>query len=104
MITDGHEVFIVTAASVYQTLPAKMDWFFGHYPYLGWENIVIAHRKQIVQGDVLIDDGVHNLVGGDYFKLLYDCPNNRAYDAGGNGMVRVYSLKEAYEVINKELL
>ena len=104
MISDGHEVFVVTAASVYQTVPAKMDWLFAHYPYLSWENVMIARRKQLIQGDVLIDDGIHNLEGGNYFKILYDCPYNQSYNAEANGMVRVYSLKEAYEVINGELL
>jgi len=104
MMEDGHEVFILTASSVYQTLPAKIDWLLRHYPYLSWENVMIARRKQIVTGDVLIDDGVHNLEGGGYFKILMDAPNNRAYDAESNGMSRVYSLKEAYDIIKKELL
>ena len=104
MILDGHEVLIVTAASVYQTLPPKMDWLFKHYPYLSWGNVIITRRKQLIQGDVLIDDGVHNLEGGNYYKILYDCPYNRAYNAAANGMARVYSLKEAYEVIKEKLL
>ena len=99
MIDDGHDVLIVTA-SIYQTLPAKMDWLFAAFPFLSWENVIITRRKQLIKGDVLIDDGVHNLEGGDYFKILMDSPNNRAYDAAGNGMVRVYTMKEAYEAIN----
>jgi len=103
MLDDGHEVYIVTAA-VYQTLPAKMEWLFTHYPYIKWENVIITRRKQLIRADVLIDDGIHNLEGGDYFKILVDSPNNRHYDAEGNGMVRVYSLDEAYETINRVLL
>ena len=99
MIDDGHEIFVVTASSVYQTLPAKIDWLLKHYPYLTWDNVVLARRKQIVSGDVLIDDGIHNLEGGGYFKILMDAPNNRAYDAEKNGMIRVYTLKEAYDVM-----
>jgi 5'(3')-deoxyribonucleotidase len=102
MIDDGHDVLIVTA-SVYQTLPAKMDWLFVHYPYLSWDNVILTRRKQLIRADVLIDDGIHNLEGGNYFKILFDCPNNRHYDAKKNGMIRVYSLKEAYEAINKHL-
>ena len=100
MMEDGHEVFIVTAASVYQTLPAKIGWLLENYPCLCWDDIVITSRKQIVSGDVLIDDAVHNLEGGDYLKILMDCPNNQGYDAEGNGMVRVSTLTDAYEVIN----
>ena len=103
LVEEGHDVLIVTA-SVYQTLPAKMDWFFANFPFLSWENVIITRRKQLIRGDVLIDDGVHNLVGGAYFKILMDSPNNRAYDAPGNGMVRVYNIKEAYEAIHKYLI
>ena len=99
LIEEGHDVLIVTA-SVYQTLPAKMDWLFANFPFLSWENVIITRRKQLIRGDVLIDDGVHNLEGGSYFKILMDSPNNRAYDAVGNGMIRVYTIKEAYEAIH----
>ena len=100
MIRDGHEVYIVTATHIYQTLPAKIDWLFLNYPYLAWESIITTNKKQIVMGDVLIDDAVHNLEGGNYIKMLYDCPHNRKYDAEGNGMIRVYNLMDAYDVIS----
>jgi len=104
MARDGHEIYVVTAASVYQTIPAKIDWLLANYPFLTWGNIVIVNRKQIVSGDVLIDDAVHNLEGGDYFKILLDAPNNKGYDAERNGMVRVYDLREAYEVIKEHFM
>jgi 5'(3')-deoxyribonucleotidase len=102
MLGDGHEIFIVTASSVYQTLPAKIGWLLKHYPFLTWDDVIIARRKQMVSGDVLIDDGIHNLEGGGYFKILMDCPNNRGYDAAANGMVKVFTLREAYGAIKKE--
>jgi len=102
MVGDGHEVYVVTAASVYRTIPAKIDWLLANYPSLSWEDVVIANKKQIVTGDVLIDDAVHNLEGGDYFKILIDSPNNAGYDAEGNGMARAPDLKAAYEIIKKE--
>jgi len=102
MVGDGHEVYVVTAASVYLTIPAKIDWLLANYPFLRWGNVVIANKKQIISGDVLIDDAIHNLEGGDYFKILIDSPNNTGYDAEANGMVRASDLKEAYKAIRKE--
>ena len=99
MIDDGHNVTVVTAVAVYQTLPAKLDWLFKNYPFFKLENVIMANKKQMITGDVLIDDAVHNLEGGQYFKILFDCPQNRKYDTKKNGMVRVYSMKEAYETI-----
>jgi len=102
LIDDGHEVSVVTAQlAAYQTIPAKIDWLLKHYPFFKWDDVIITSKKQKVSGDVLIDDGIHNLEGGKYFKILFDCPNNRSYNAKQNGMTRVYSLKEAYEVIQE---
>ena len=50
----------------------------------------------------MIDDGFHYLEGGSYFKILIDAPYNQDYDAEKNGMVRVSTLKEAYDVIREE--
>jgi 5'(3')-deoxyribonucleotidase len=55
-------------------------------------------------GDVLIDDSIHNLLDGNYLKILFDHPNNHNYDARANQMHRVYTLAQAYEIITKELL
>jgi len=71
---------------------------------LSRSDIIITTKKQKVIGDVLIDDMVHNFEGGNYLKLLFDSPINRNYDAEANGMVRVHTLKEAYEVIHSILL
>lgn len=99
LIADGHRVLIVTT-SAYQTLRTKMDVvLFGYFPFLTWNDVIITSHKQLVKGDVLVDDGVHNLEGGDYMKVLMDAPHNRSYDTEANGMVRVKSWGEAYSVI-----
>ena len=28
----------------------------------------------------MIDDGIHNLIGGEYKKILFDAPYNRSFD------------------------
>ena len=63
-----------------------------------WE----VQDELLIKGDVLIDDGFHYLEGGSYFKILIDAPYNQDYDAEKNGMVRVSTLKEAYDVIREE--
>jgi len=98
MLDDGHELTIVTAHSN-RTAGVKFEWITKHFPFISRDDIIIARKKGKVIGDVLIDDEVRNLIGGDYLKILFDHPNNRGYDAEANGMIRVHSLKEAYEVI-----
>ena len=53
----------------------------------------------MIKGDILIDDAVHNHIGGDYRKFLMNAPHNEKYDADANGMIRVSSWKEIYELI-----
>lgn len=96
---DGHRVYIVTATT-YETLPAKMDRvLFRYFPYLTFDDVIVTSNKQLIKGDVLIDDGVHNHIGGDYAKLLMDAPHNKDFDAEANGMKRVYNWQEIYNII-----
>lgn len=96
---DGHKVLIVTTSD-YRTLRSKMDnVLFRYFPMFTWNDVIITAHKQIVNGDVLVDDGVHNLIGGSYEKLLMDAPHNRRFDAEANGMTRVTSWSEAYTKI-----
>ena len=102
LIADGHEVFIVTN-SPYQVMEAKMEKvLFRHFPFIDWKHVIITGSKPLIKGDVLVDDGVHNLLGGDYSKLLFTAPHNRSSDAEGNGMVRVDSWKMIYNILSAQ--
>lgn len=101
LVADGHQVLIVTTSS-YETLRTKMEEvLFKYFPFLSWDDVIVTSRKQLVNGDVLVDDATHNLEGGQYLRVLMDAPHNRAYDAESNGMIRVYNWSEAYKVISQ---
>ena len=102
MMDDGHEVTIVTAHNN-ETAYTKFIWLAEHFPFFDRDDVIIARKKQRIIGDVLIDDFPHNLEGGAYFKILFDSPINRDFDTQANGMTRAHTLKEAYEIIIKEL-
>lgn len=96
---NGHRVLIVTTSD-YRTLKSKMDnVLFRYFPMFTWDDVIITAHKQLVNGDVLVDDGVHNLVGGSYEKLLMDAPHNRKFNAEANGITRVMNWSEAYTKI-----
>ena len=96
LIDDGHEIYVVTA-TYYETLRAKMEnVLFRYFPYLSWDHVIITRNKHMILGDVLIDDGPHNLTGGSYRKILFDAQHNRNFDEKSVGAVRVYSWEEAY--------
>lgn len=101
LIADGHEIYIVTATQ-YESLAEKMsDLLFKWFPFISWRQVIVTKRKQMIKGDVLIDDGPHNLEGGDYEKILVDAPHNRDYDAEGNGMIRVHDWDEILEAVER---
>ena len=97
---EGHRVYIVTATES-DHLEGKMEKvLFRYFPFLSWSQVIITCNKQMIRGDVLIDDGIHNLEGGEYRKILFTAPWNREYDAEANGMVRVHSWEEAVRIVD----
>jgi len=38
-----------------------MAWVERHFPHIGRRNVIQAHRKELVNGDLLFDDGPKNL-------------------------------------------
>lgn len=98
---EGHNIYIVTA-STYHTIKSKMDnLLFRHFPFISWKQVIIAHNKQMIRGDMLIDDAPHNLENGHYVKVLMTAPHNRNYDAASNHMIRVYNWVEVKKCIVK---
>lgn len=67
--------------------------------FIPWWNVITIRNKQLINADILVDDGVHNLVGGSYKKILMTASHNKDFDASGNGMVRVNNWQEAYDKI-----
>jgi len=99
LIDAGHEVYIVTN-SHYKTVAPKMERvLFKYFPYLKWSQVILTAHKQMVRGDVLIDDGIQNLEGGEYEKILMDAPHNHEYNAEANGMYRVCNWDDILNVI-----
>lgn len=85
---DGHEIFITTS-SAYQTVPVKMERvLFRYFPGITWSQVILASTKQMIRGDVMVDDGPHNLEYGAYYKILMDAPHNRNYTPQAYGVCR----------------
>ena len=98
---EGHEVYIVTATPYISVAEKMDDLLFKWFPFITWDQVIITSKKQLIKGDVLIDDGIHNLEGGDYVKILMTAPHNQDYDAEANGMIRVHDWKEIEALYEK---
>ncbi len=97
---EGHDVYIVTATEYEHVAEQMKGVLFRYFPFISWDQVIITSRKQLIRGDVLIDDGVHNLEGGKYRKILVTAPYNRDYDAEANGMIRVHGWDEIVRIID----
>ena len=97
---DGHRVIVVTSAPP-KTVEAKLIYsLFKHFRFT-YKDVIIAYHKQLIKGDVLVDDAPHNLAGGNYLPILVDAPHNRDYDAEYNGMIRTENWEQIYDVITE---
>lgn len=100
LIDDGHEIYIVTSSSRSSIKP-KFDYVIAKYfPFIEWNEIIVTYNKKIINADVMIDDGVHNLIGADCVRILMDAPYNRDFNEEAYGMFRVRNWKEIYDLIN----
>lgn len=94
---EGDEVYIVTSSN-YKSFAAKAEKVILNNFSVDWEHVIVTYNKQIIKADVLVDDGVHNLVGGDYFKILMDAPYNQGNYEGLN-IHRAYNFDDVYDFI-----
>ena len=99
LLAEGHTIYVVTATD-YETLPAKMEKvLFRYFPYLDWAHVIITQNKQLIHGDVLVDDGPHNLIDSPCRRVLFDSWHNQTFDEASIGAVRVHNWTEAYAAL-----
>lgn len=96
---DGHELFVATASPV-SGIADKMAWLSENFGFIPAKNIMFIERKDLICADVILDDGLHNLINSQCkHKVVFDQPWNRNYV--GNDIVRVYSWAEFYDFVRR---
>lgn len=101
LIDDGHEIYLCTATDRFDIRPKFEDVIMRYFPFISWKQIIVCENKQMIKADMLIDDGIHNLIGGDYIKILFHQPHNASFDAEENGMIRLKTWDEIYDYISE---
>lgn len=98
---DGHRIYVVTASNPI-TVPIKLNKvLFKYFPFFTYNDVIITSHKQLIIGDVLVDDAPHNLEGGSYKKILMTAPHNRYFDEESIGAVRACDWDVAYRLIKQ---
>ena len=96
LIAEGHEIYVITS-SHYKTLPYKLKkCLFAHFPYLTKENVIVTYNKSLINVDLMLDDGAHNLKDFKSIKVVFDTPYNRDFE----GDYRVATWKEFYILVS----
>lgn len=98
LIQDGHDIIVATAAQ-FTSFEDKYRWLRRYFINIPKENIMMAVRKDLIKGDIMLDDGLHNISKSicDY-AVIFDRPWNRV---GDNEHIRIYNWKEFYEFVYK---
>ena len=80
VVRDLHErydVFIASAAMEFPlSLIDKKKWMATYLPFIPWQNIIFCGSKDILSGDLLIDDNAYNLDAFDGEGLLFEAHHN----------------------------
>ena len=97
-INQFYNLYIVTATN-YQTCDTKIEQILHLFPFLQWSQFIVTEKKQLINGDYLIDDGIHNFYGGKYSGILFDRPHNHFFNHVAAGLVRVHDWKEISQIL-----
>ena len=99
-------IYLVTSSS-FSTLVNKFsNVLYPYFPFFDEDHIIICKHKQLIKGNVLIDDGVHNLMGTypiipEYKKILFTANPNRNFNTIGTDIIRVSNWYEIYSIIER---
>ena len=97
---DGFSIYLCTSAHYCTTKPKMEAIVERYFPFIDWKHIITCTNKQMIKCDVLVDDGTHNVLGGEYKAILMDAPYNRWFDNNNHGIQRVDNWKDVYDIIN----
>ena len=97
-LNDNYQVFIVSSATEFPlSLTEKMRWIEKYFPFIGWKQVILCGRKDILEGDIMIDDHFKNLDGFKGKTILFSQPHNVDKKQGTH--VRVSGWKEVGQLL-----
>lgn len=79
----GHTVYIASSPFPSDNCAwGKKMWLEDHMPFLPYNRLVLIHDKQLLRGDMLIDDKPENLVAFKGHRVLFNQPWNANLTTG----------------------
>lgn len=77
-LSKEYDVYITTSTGGYiPSIVGKISWLQRHVPFIDRHHWVFCGKKQIINADFMVDDGVHNLeVFTRGVPILFSAPHN----------------------------
>lgn len=101
---NGHDLYVVTSTSV-ENADSKTQWLFRNYPWFDRDCFIMCHHKNLIFGDILVDDALHNLKDMKWMGANQNCvcicmdkPWNRCSE---NEFVRAKSFADIDAIVQK---
>ena len=72
------ELGIISTAANAMSMPYKIEWLQKYFPYI--KDVLISHKAHVkheLRGDILIDDGLHNLEHWQGVGICFTQPWNK---------------------------
>ena len=74
-LNSKYELYFVSAGHP-NSMKFRDKWLDKHFNFYSSAQLVMLRNKKMLNGDLLIDDYIENLIGGSYEKLLFRMPWN----------------------------
>jgi 5'(3')-deoxyribonucleotidase len=99
LISEGFDVVICTATDPSIASFKFQHTLFKYLPEFDIKNIVISNRKNLILGDIIVDDAPHNMNFHGH-RILFSANHNEYLDASEYEAVRCNNWSEVYNEIH----
>lgn len=102
-LEKGDEIYIATATFIDESLPAKIDTTLNQLDnMIDKDHIIITRNKNILCGDIMIDDGIHNLINNQCkLNFCFSQPWNWSSLCIQNSIIRTKDWDRISDIIDK---
>lgn len=100
-LNEYHDILIVSdAQGDERVILGKINWIKKWIPFIDIQSqVFFTKRKDLIKGDMLIDDGPFIFDSEEYYRVLFDQPHNRGLSY--QRFKRVKSWNEILEYIER---
>lgn len=78
-----------------------LQFLAEYYPQISHKNLLLVGKKEMLRGDVLIDDNPDYLMRFDGLRILLDKPYNKSFDESAHGIRRAMTYKDIKRIVEE---